>query len=364
MVPIPATNFLQPKTHIQSFMRFGFVLLVISLFSNCSPDTKEPTITPAFYHWKSQFDPLENEIAFLSELKASKLYIRYFDVALEDEEVIPLSVLEPTTDFPENFEIIPVVYITNAAIKSIPKDELDMLAERILKKVESIHAIKTGSPFKELQLDCDWSQASMENYFLLLTSVKKALNEKSITLSVTLRLHQFKNPDKSDIPPADRVMLMFYNMGEVTAYDETNSILNLEAALKYIESKKQYPLPMDFVLPLFQWGCVFRDQQLVHLANNLTQAELEDKKRFSKLSNNRYRVIKSTYLQGYFLYEGDEIRHESVSFEQLFSSAELLKEVRNTDEFTMAFYHLDSLSIEQFSSDELKKLMFQVAKDK
>ncbi|KAA3634692.1 MAG: hypothetical protein DWQ02_11025 [Bacteroidetes bacterium] len=364
MVSKPATNIQNSLTLMTGISRYSILLLVLGLLVSCSPSPKEFTVTPAFYHWKSEFLPKEKEIDFLSTLSTSKLYVRYFDVALEDGIPLPVAVLESKTDFPDNYEIIPVVYITNSAMKIIPPDEVRILADRILEKVKSIHANIADGPFKQLQLDCDWSGDSKENYFLLLDSIKKALNDKNQSLSITLRLHQFKNPKKSDIPPADRAMLMFYNMGEVEDYLETNSILNLDAASKYLDTKKRYPLPMDLVLPLFQWGCIFRDQQLVHLSNNLTLSVLGDKTRFSKLSDNRYRVIKSTYLQGYFLYEGDEIRHESVSFEQLSSSVELLKEIRNTDEFSMAFYHLDSLSIEQFSPTELKQLMQQMAKGK
>lgn len=342
--------------------RHSVLLLIFSLLFSCSPTSKEPTVTPAFYHWKSQYEPQKKEIDFLTTLGSSKLYIRYFDVVLEGDEALPVSIIEPQTPFAENIELIPVVYITNSVMKTLPPEETGVLADRILKKVESIHSKIAGSPFTELQLDCDWSQSTRNSFFGLLETIKKVLHEKEKTLSVTLRLHQFKNPEKSDIPPADRVMLMFYNMGEVTNYQETNSILNLEAASKYLDTKKIYPLPMDMALPMFQWGCVFRDQQLVHLSNNLTIAELEDIKRFSKVSDNRYRVVKSTYLQGYFLYEGDEIRHESVSFDQLSSSAELLKQVRNTDEFSMAFYHLDSLSVEHFSPAELKNLLLTVGK--
>ena len=338
---------------------FSNVILwvLISLLSTCTPGLPEYTATPAFYHWKSQLSPDQQTIQYLEDLGNTRLYIRYFDVALEAGEPVPISILQADTAQNIPFEVIPVVFITNEVMKSISPEDCKDLANRIIRKVRTIHQEFNETGFRELQIDCDWTESSRSNYFLLLRELKRLLKAENQILSSTLRLHQYNNSEGTGVPPSDRVMLMFYNMGEVNDFEEDNSILNLEAAARYLDNNTVYPLPMDMALPVFQWGCVFRDRQLVHLSGDLTLSELEDKERFGKISDNRFRVLKSTYLNGYFLYEGDEIRYESVSYDRLLTAAEMLSKVKHTREFTVAFYHLNDLAIKKFSPEQLSNLM-------
>jgi len=106
-------------------------------------------------------------------------------------------------------------------------------------------------------------------------------------------------------------MLMYYNMGEVRAWEESNSILNLEAAEPYLNGKA-YPLPLDLALPLFRWGVVFREGKMIRLINNLSAEALADRTRFFPMTPDRYEVQKGTFLQGHYLYQGDFIRLEAV----------------------------------------------------
>jgi hypothetical protein len=342
--------------------RNSILLTFCGLLIGCTPTPTEYFATPAFYHWKSDYNPGAQERSFLQELQSKKLYVRYFDIVLEAGEPVPVSSVENDYSINRNQEIIPVVFITNAAMKAVNEQDIPILASRIFKKIKGIHPWLSNSAIKEIQMDCDWTNGSRQKYFKLLRSLKALLDNQEQILSTTLRLHQFKNAETTGIPPVDRVMLMFYNMGEVNEYDEVNSILNLEAAADYLNKDEAYPLPMDIALPLFQWGCIFRDQKLIHLSNNLSLEDLDDILRFNKISDNRFRVIKSTYLNGDFLYEGDEIRHESVSYDRLLSAGKLLAGVKNTDGFTVAFYHLDSLSLSQFTPRELNTVIGAIEK--
>ena len=49
------------------------------------------------------------------------------------------------------------------------------------------------------------------------------MQKKEIALSITVRLHQLREP----APPADRGVLMLYNTGALKAHDTRNSILDL-----------------------------------------------------------------------------------------------------------------------------------------
>ncbi len=342
--------------------KYTILLSFLGLLFSCTDTPEASTVTPAFYHWKSHYAPTDSELDYLRELQSQKLYVRFFDVVQEAGEPVPVASLENDYSVNRNLEIIQVVYITNAAIKAVNEQDIPILAARIFKKIKTIHPRLSNSALKEIQIDCDWTNSSRQKYFQLLRNLRALLDQQKQRLSVTLRLHQYKNTESTGIPPADRVMLMFYNMGEVNEYEEVNSILNLGVAADYLHAPKPYPLPMDIALPLFQWGCVFRDQKLVELSNNLSLEDLNDKLRFAQISDNRFRVIKSTYLKGYFLYEGDEIRHESVSYDRLLSAGEMLASVKNADAFTAAFYHLDSLSLSRFTPGELNTVLRAVGK--
>ena len=78
-------------------------------------------------------------------------------------------------------------------------------------------------------------------------------------LSATIRLHQVKYYKQAGIPPVDRGMLMFYNMGKLNALTAENSIYNSNDAAGYIETVDDYPLKLDLALPAFSWAVHFRN---------------------------------------------------------------------------------------------------------
>lgn len=341
------------KKYLPFFLAFFFL-------TSCSNPLREKSVRPAFYHWKGHLSLSDQEKNYLDNINTDKLYVRYFDVKWDavEQSAFPVSVITTDSIDLDSFQIIPVVFITNETIKSIPANQISELAEKILLKVQSLHTKITPSGFNEIQIDCDWSESSQHSYFRLLEIIREKLNPSS-TLSVTLRLHQFKNPEQTGIPPVDKAMLMFYNMGEVNDYSEKNSILNLEIAKKYLQTAEDYSIPLDFALPLFRWGCIFRDQQIIHLSNNLAEKDLLDPDRFIKTESNYFKVVKSTYLNGYFLYEGDEIRLESVTFDQLRQSVKMLEQIANSSTTTVTFYHLDTFNLNRFPSEQLNELLIQ-----
>jgi hypothetical protein len=234
-----------------------------------------------------------------------------------------------------------------------------------------------------VQLDCDWTISTRVVYFHFLAALRARLPQ-GVALSATLRLHQYRYPDRTGIPPVDRVMLMFYNMGQLDDPDEPNSILNLAAAQPYLDGAPPYPVPLDVALPVFRWGVLYRDGRMTKLIHDLTADELAaDTARFvyvapgtrhqpsvppgqggstrgrSEVTNGApgrqrseagghahspsYEVKKNTYLHGYYLYPGDRIRTEAVT-------PALLRDARRAvaalptcgDVRYVAYYHLGS----------------------
>lgn len=245
---------------------------------------------------------------------------------------------------------IPVIFITNETLLHTTVDELDTLSNKIVLKTKKLCG-ENYSKIKEIQIDCDWTPMSKDIYFELLQKIKQKLNAK--LLSVTLRLHQLKYKNSTGIPPADRATLMLYNMGKLTDYNEQNSILNLEESKSYLRSET-YDLPMDFILPLFDWGVEFKNKEFYSLIHNIKRETLDTNRVFKKMPNGNYSLITDyyEYLNSYFSY-GDEIRLESISKKNLLELSGLCKALVSDTSATVSFfdmYHynkIDSASYEE-----------------
>ena len=349
-------NVLEPS----NILLFLLIFLVSFQYS-CKNNTPHQNSNPAFYHWQTDLQLTLFESQYLDSIKAQRLYVKFFDVDWDEntKAPVPLATVNIDTVFLNNLEIIPTVFITNRTLKNISENAIGPLAKNILQK---INELKT-SEIQEIQFDCDWTQSTKEKYFRLLSTIE-ALIADSQSLTATIRLHQFRYPEKTGVPPIDRGMLMFYNVGEVNEWETENSILDLAIADQYLSPGAKYPIPLDIALPLFRWGVVFREGKLTYLINNLNESKLQDAGYFFKIEPNRYEVLKSTYLQGYYLYRGDRLRLEKVDAEVLEQATDLLSrrfsnfyKPGNSDGRTIAFYHLDTALINSFNYKELKNVL-------
>jgi len=377
-----------------------FVLMFSFLFFSCKK--KPPNITPAFYHWQTEFQLEASEKTYLQNFSIKKLYVKYFDVDWHASgQPLPQAEIIWKEPIPEDIELVPTVFITNRSLKKIPLEKIEELADSIFKKIMVLSADKFfNRNISEIQIDCDWSGTTKEKYFRLLSFLRKKNAE--IKLSATIRLHQIKFYQQTGVPPVDKGMLMFYNVGEVADITTKNSILDLDIAKQYLENFEKYPLHLDLALPIFSWGVLFRDGKMIKLISGLSAEELRDTSRFSppapqggseksfdtiqeesKLSDTtqktksednfplgglrgedsssfrrlgNYHIKKSTYLNGRYLYEGDEIRLESVNIEMLEETAQLLKNHLPNDDLTISFYHLDTTTIKHFPYEKLQNI--------
>ncbi len=312
------------------------------------------TVYPSFYHWQTALAIDSVEQAYLRGLEAKRLYVKFFDVKWDEgrNEATPHAILQPQA-WPQEVAIVPTVFITNRSMRELNPPAIAELADRLLEKVGEL--LPAEVPWPELQIDCDWTKSTRANYFELLRQIREQLPE-GVQLSATIRLHQYRYPDQTGVPPVDRGMLMFYNMGDIGRWEEPNSILNLETAALYLDEQK-YDLPLDLALPLFRWGVLFRDRQLIKLINGLESTTLQDTSLFREVQKGRFEVVKSTYLEGYYLYRGDELRLEGVSTSALREAAQLLLKVPAEKKRYLAFYHLDRPVLESYTYAELEKVL-------
>ena len=234
----------------------------------------------AFYYWKSRCQ-IRDDFSY-------SLYIKVLDISQK-------SVIK--TKCPKR-EFTPVVYIDNHALKN-----RDDIAQIIFKTIPQ--------NTKEIQIDCDWTKSTQKKYFALLKEIKKQYKR----VTATIRLHQLKYQTKTGVPPVDGGVLMFYNMSDFLDPNTQNYILDLDEAKKYLRGFKSYPLELDLALPIYSMATVFRYNRVVSLIDGITTTMLDN--RFKKLSNGRYKVLKTHYFYSKLLYEGDEIRVDEVSIKKL-----------------------------------------------
>ena len=205
-----------------------------------------------------------------------------------------------------------------------------------------------------LQLDCDWTPSTRAAYFSFLKKLSAAL-PPGTQLSATVRLHQYKFPQETGVPPVDRGMLMLYNTGDIDDPGPRNSIFDPADARKYVQgAPAHYPLPLDVALPLFSWTLVFRDEALWKIIPEFPAQELRDTTRFVQMVVDfphalpLWQVRKGTFVGGHYLRPGDALRRESLSPELLRQAAQLAARLDLADDATVAFFHLDSSIVRRY----------------
>lgn len=344
----------------RSRSRLAFFLPIL-FFLACKGDPVTPPApeTPfrAFYHWQTEFklDSLERD--WLNATGADRIYVKFFDLDRDagGKDIIPLASVQMDTTGLQGRRVIPTIFITNRSMLQLPPAEIPQLAGRITEKIDRQFA-GLGQPLRELQLDCDWTPQSRETYFALLEALKKNYAGREVRLSTTIRLHQLRYPEQTGVPPVDRGVLMFYNMGNLTEWSEPNSILNLEKAAAYLPDGLQYPLHLDLALPIFRWAVLFRDGKMIKLINEPTDSLLQQPQKLEPTQPGRYRVLENHYLDGYYLYRGDQLRVEAVSTEALRAAYELVKRQYPDAARSLIFYHLDRQVLDRYRPADLKGL--------
>ncbi|MCB9302296.1 MAG: hypothetical protein H6566_16770 [Lewinellaceae bacterium] len=319
---------------------------------------REREVYPAFYHWQTRLELSPGERTLADSLGARRLYVKFFDVDWDGAfgEPAPLAEVQLAPATYTGLEVVPAVFITNRSLEQLPMEGVARLAANIIDHIFVLAEADSSLQLREIQLDCDWTAGTREVYFQLLRLMGEKLEARGVSLSATIRLHQLRYPERTGVPPVKRGMLMFYNMGSLEDWAEPNSILNLKKAEPYLQGFADYPLPLDLALPLFHWGVLYREGRMIRLINNLEEGQLADRARFQLLGPGRYQVVQGTFLDGYYLYEGDLIRLESVDAGLLQQAARRLQRLPWGPEMTLAFYHLDSTAVRAFKIADLAQL--------
>ena len=312
----------------------------------------------AVYYWKTRFALKESERAFLEEHGVGRIYLRFFDVDVTEDlmgyskDVVPIGTVTFDSTKPAGVEIVPTVFITVPAISvtSYQEQGFKILADRIVTRVLNMADFNDMGPIHEIQLDCDWTGSTRDDFYRLCREVRALLQPQGITLSATVRLHQLRQ----GAPPVDRGVLMVYNTGSVQQGSTRNSIIDEADVRQYLKGGPvQYDLPLDFAWPAYGWGVWFRDGKFRGL---LHHTDYSDSKLYAAESDGMLRVCKEHQLEGHSLLVGDRIRPESSPYATLVTIKELVEKSFPGPAHGNIIYHLDSLNLSHYTSDEITTL--------
>lgn len=326
----------------------SLILLCCTLFLFACKPQRSHKVSTAAYKWQTTWQQSEAEEKFCDLLDVNTLYVRAFDVVWEGQAV-PQAVLQLAEKPSEARSYVLCVFLTQSVFEHTPAEQTEPLAQKVLQKLAVFQ-----DKFPQIvgyQMDCDWTAKSRISYFAFLEHLQR-LKPAGLQLSATIRLHQIKFAKQTGIPPVERGSLMFYNMGDVSDFQTQNSILDVAEARKYLGKLNEYPLDLDLILPIFNWGCLYRNGNLVQLLPEFSPDSLKA----LKTEKDFYRVDKSQYYKGTYLYKDDQIRWERVSLQALQEAAQAVAPLIRNDSLTLAFYHLSPASLRQFKAEDLAKL--------
>lgn len=315
-------------------MKILRILFILFLVVSCQKKNNHPY---TFYYWKTNFSLHPEEKKALDNATTPYLYTRFFDVDKVGGKFQPVGVITKDNNFLTDKHIVPTVFITNQTLLNISQDEIQFLAESInqliQKKITEYH-IKVNN---EIQIDCDWTAGTRDDYFTFLKELKK-ISGKEITC--TLRLHQVKDKNQTGIPPVDKVYLMCYSTSSPLENSDKNSILDVTVLKNYLSKIEDYPIKkIDVALPIYSWGIVTNYLGKHKLINALSKEDLNNPN-FKKISSTEIEIQKDGFYFGNYLNKGFRIKVEEIADDQLQEVVGFLEKKINY--FNIIYYQLDS----------------------
>lgn len=342
-------------------MKYARILLgmavVVLLACNQKAQNRTGHISPSFYHWKTSFEPTISDREALKRNAVKDLYLRFFDVTWDEDFKKPvpaaqLRVADKTFFTETNISIIPTVFITNECIKFSTPEQCGILADRIHALINDIVAANQFTDIREIQIDCDWTASTREKYFALLTRLQQLDSGRSY--SATIRLFQVKYRTEAGVPPVKRGLLMCYNMGNLKDPATINSILNIGDLQKYTGNLAAYPLPLDVAFPIFSWYVLFSAHQYSGLISASDTTGITGIS--NRSGNNRFEVLMDTVWRNSALKKGDILRFEDSEVQDILKAARLLQPLLPSQSRRLSLYHLDSILLNKYSSNELETI--------
>lgn len=373
-------------------MKSVLVILLFFMLNGVGCESEHHVIR-SFCYWKTNLYFQKEEDSLLKNMDVKHLYVRFFDVDWNPyaKEALPVATINDIMLNEINPEITPSIFITNEVVLKANKKQLDSLGIRIGKRVQeigqkmneyiaqkkaykiaypdnyykqkdykqinydsvkSIELAKLKVDFKEILIDCDWTEKSKENYFYLLKQIKK--NSASSKIAATIRLWQYKYAEKAGTPPVDKGLLMCYNLTKPDDFKTKNSIGTSDELAEYI-THSDYKLKLDIALPLYSWAVVFRGNQFKGILSDYDNL-MTDTLKLRKSDTDKY-VLQDDILVGQtYLRNGDEIRIEKISDKELDKMISIVKsKIKIDDETKVTFFSFDKKYINDYGTQNISE---------
>jgi hypothetical protein len=171
-----------------------------------------------------------------------------------DNTFQPVGVITKDKSFETGKKIVPTVFITNRTFLYIKKDETTFLAKSIYtliqKKIADYHLLTNN----EIQIDCDWTAGTRDDYFKFLKELKR-ISGKEITCTPA---SSGKDKSQTGIPPVEKVYLMCYSTSSPLENSNKNSILDVNILKSYLSKIDEYPIKKSKLLFPFIRGELLR----------------------------------------------------------------------------------------------------------
>ncbi len=312
----------------------------------------------AFYYWRTVCNLSPADLDTLRSLGVEKLYVKFFDVDWFDDVprgAFPVAPVRFQTPVPDEIEIVPTVFLTNAVIRRIRLEALPTLAEQMTQKIQRMAKAAKLLPIREIQIDCDWTGATRAAYFTLLQAISDLMQPEQIAISVTIRLHQIKYAGNMGIPPVTRGMVMCYNMASPRHPDTPNAIFDLPLVKNYLRQIESYPLQLDVALPLFSWGAVYRRERFIMLINNARVKDLMSRPEFKRDRDGMFLAKDDALVKGQDVFKGERLRIDEASIEDVLDLTRFLAVKLKHTPNSVALFHYDPALLKHYDIRDLKQ---------
>jgi hypothetical protein len=105
---------------------------------------------------------------------------------------------------------------------------------------------------------------------------------------------------------------------------------------------------------LFGWYVLFRDNQYKGLVQESNGGAIRACS--APAGKNRFQIKVDTIINGIVLKQGDILRYENSSYEDIVQASAILKEKIRHKNFRLSLYHLDSLILSKYSTHEIENI--------
>ena len=321
-------------------------------------EKKDPVVIPSAFRWKNKHWLDGSEEQAVTRNGIQRVYHKLLDIDWNPAHgAHPVSVVRIPYQWrtyggndgywTHKVELVPCIYITNTTFLKVSDAEVEELAHNLLRKLR----MECPPTIHGVMLDCDWSAKTRAKFFRLTQVMNDSLD---VPLTATIRLHQYAQPFQTGVPPADRGMLMPYNVGQITAPGDGISIFDLSVAEPYFTSTKPYPLPLDIGLPAFSWGVQFRNGKFMGI---LQDDQVRTAMNFSMLSGETDGTMQVTQENNTVLPElhlGDVVRMERMTPEVIAQVAELARTAVNSDTMAVAYFEVGTGTFQRMDRTQVK----------